>query len=207
MHFLEPLVIINKIKAMGAVKMDDNGKRILVLVGVSGSGKTTIQEELAEHNMKKLVTTTTRKPRRGEEEGKDYYFISKEDLDDYDFIERTFYNDNHYGLTRQEIEGALREYDCVHVSLDQNGAKALKEIYGDLVTVIFFDVSEEDMIARLKHRGDSFEKIKERLAHGYDSGEFKAPKQTDLIVENDNISETVDQIMCHIGIRKTKKVK
>lgn len=192
---------------MGAVKMDDNNKRILVLVGVSGSGKTTIQEELAKHNMKKLVTTTTRSPRKGEVEGKDYYFINEEDLDEYDFIERTYYNDNHYGLTRQEIEGALEIYDYVHVSLDQNGAKALKEIYGDVVTVIFFDVSEEDMIARLKNRGDSPEKIKDRLAHGYESGEFEAPEETDLIVENNNVSETVHEILKALGFGAKNKIK
>lgn len=184
---------------MGAVKMDDNDKKILVLVGVSGSGKTTIQEELTKHDMKKLVTTTTRPPRKGEREGKDYYFIKNEDLTNYEFVERTLYNDNHYGLTKQEIEGALKDYDCVHVSLDQNGAKALKEIYGELVTIIFFDVSEEDMVRRLENRGDSSEKMKERLAHAHEFREFEAPKETDLVVENHSVSETVGRILRHIG--------
>ena len=101
-------------------------KCIIVLVGPSGSGKTSIGDVLtAEHGVPKLVTTTTREPRMGEVDGVDYYFREFSELDSDAFVEQTIYNNNRYGLTKEEVDSRLEKYQVVHVSLDQRDRKSV----------------------------------------------------------------------------------
>lgn len=176
-------------------------KRILVLVGPSGSGKTTVGEEMTRRGLRKLVTTTTREPRAGEVDGRDYYFLKFEKLNPEDFIEQTVYNGNTYGLTRKEVKNALKEEDVVHVSLDQNGAIAMKKAYPEETCVIFFEISEKEMIDRMRRRGDSEEKVSERLTFSRETQENIPPNGTDLIVQNINVEDTVQTIFEAFQIR------
>lgn len=170
-------------------------KKIIVLVGPSGSGKTTIGEALKKNGLRKLVTTTTRKPRPGEKDGVDYYFREKDQLDSSEFIEQTTYNDNIYGLTKSEVENALEDHDVVHVSLDRNGSKVMKEEFPDIATILFITVTEEAMAERMKKRGDSEAKIAERLAHCNTTGELLPPEEADYKINNNDIDKTVDEIL------------
>lgn len=170
-------------------------KRILVFVGPSGSGKTTVGRELSKKNIKKLVTTTTRQPREGEVDGVDYYFVKPGELGPEEFVEQTTYNGNTYGLTKKEVETALENHDVVHVSLDQNGAVAMRKVYPEETRIIFFEISEEEMIERMRNRGDSEEKITERLVFGRTTQENIPPNGTHLIVHNVRVEETVRQIL------------
>ncbi|MEC6749183.1 AAA family ATPase [Marinilactibacillus sp. XAAS-LB27] len=173
-------------------------KCIIVMVGPSGSGKTTVGESLSRNGIPKLVTTTTREPRLGEQEGIDYHFRKVEELDPSDFIEQTVYNNKVYGLTKQEVSDALREHDVVHVSLDRHGAKAMKRSFPRETVVVFIYISKEMMAERMRKRGDSEEKIYERLCHSEANDELAPPEDTDLIIENISIQETVDQILSHL---------
>jgi guanylate kinase len=170
------------------------------MVGPSGSGKTTVGEALTKRGIPKLVTTTTRLPRPGEKEGVDYYFKHAEELDPDDFIEQTIYNNRVYGLTKREVEKALEKHDIVHVSLDRNGSKAMKEAFPKETRVVFIRISKETMEKRMRKRGDSEEKIAERIAHSQLTGELIPPKETDFVVENTNIEQTVQEILKHLNL-------
>lgn len=172
-----------------------SGKRIIVLVGPSGSGKTTLGEELSKKGYPKLVTTTTRKPRHGETDGIDYYFRSEEDLDPDDFVEQTVYNDRLYGLTKAEVREALIHHPLVHVSLDRNGAKAMKAVYPEETFVVFVYVSEEEMEKRMKARGDKENKIAERIRFSQSTDELKPPEEADLVIENKTVEDSVERIV------------
>lgn len=180
-------------------------KRILVFVGPSGSGKTTVGNELSKRGIKKLVTTTTRPPREGEVDGQDYYFAKAEELDPEDFVEQTVYNDNTYGLTRKEVETALEEYDIVHVSLDQNGAIAMRKAYPEETRIIFFEISEAKMAERMRKRGESEETIAKRLAFGRETQENIPPNGTDLIVQNIHVEDTAETILKAFGLEEHTK--
>ena len=179
-------------------------KMILVLVGPSGSGKTTVGNELAKHGIPKLITTTTREPRRGEKNGEDYYFRSREEMSENLFVEQTTYNGNIYGLTTKEVEKSLETVDVVHVSLDQNGVKAMKKAYPDEVRIIYFDVPEDKIRKRMKKRGDTQEKINERLEFRRKSDEYMPPEGTHLVVENEKVDQTVQLILETFELEKTK---
>lgn len=177
-------------------------QKIIVLVGASGSGKTTVGNELTKHGIVKLVTTTTRPPREGEVEGIDYYFIDEDDLNPRQFLEITCYNGYHYGLSLKEIESAFNQYALVHLAMDKNGARAMKAAYPDQCLVIFFIVSEEEMIRRMKMRGDREEAIEERVAYRHLANEEAMPEDVDLVIENNDLNQTVQQILCFIDKNK-----
>ncbi|WP_423190137.1 guanylate kinase [Alkalibacterium sp. f15] len=172
-----------------------SGKRLIVLVGPSGSGKTTLGDELSKKGYPKLVTTTTRKPRPGETDGIDYYFKKEEELDPDDFIEQTVYNGNLYGLTKAEVREALIKFPLVHVSLDKNGAKALKSVYPEETFVVFVYVSEEEMKKRMKARGDQEDKIAERIEFSQAINESEPIEESDLVIENKSVKKSVETIL------------
>lgn len=172
-----------------------SSKRIIVLVGPSGSGKTTIGDLLSQKGIPKLITTTTRLPRNGEKNEVDYYFRKVEDLNPDDFIEQTIYNQKLYGLTKEEVSNALENYPVVHVSLDKNGAKAMKEAYPEETLVVFIYVSTEEMRKRMERRGDTQQKISERVAFSEETDELKPIQEADLVLENKSVEETVNKIL------------
>lgn len=178
-----------------------NRKCIIVLVGPSGSGKTTVGDALSEKGIPKLVTTTTRNPREGEQDGVDYYFRKPEELDSSDFIEQTVYNHRLYGLTKKEVEHALAEYDVVHVSLDKNGAKAIKTVYPEETVTVFIYVPLNEMVRRMKVRGDSEQRISERIDFSQETNELNPIEEADLIIENISIEQTVEFILQYLKKR------
>lgn len=181
-----------------------NNQCILVLVGASGSGKTTVSNRLSEYGIQRLVTTTTRPKRPGEEDGVDYYFVKETDLDQIDFVERTVYNGYHYGLTVDEIERGLAKGEPIQLAMDRNGARALKEYFPDQTLVVFFYISEEEMICRMKERGDSEEAIQERVDHRKEANEQAQPDETDLAIENNDLDQTVQDILDFIAFPQNK---
>lgn len=179
-------------------------KKIIVLVGPSGSGKTSIGEILIKHGIPRLITTTTREPRKGEIEGVDYYFRDFSEMKINDFVEQTVYNDNRYGLTKKEVNTMLEKYDVVHVSLDQNGARAVKEAFPKEAFIVFVQINEENMIRRMKLRGDPQEKIDARIAYSRKTNELVPPSYTDLIVENIDIHIAAQKIIDKVMTQHSK---
>ncbi|MDN6626728.1 MAG: AAA family ATPase [Pisciglobus halotolerans] len=173
-------------------------QEILVLVGPSGSGKTTISQLLAERGIPKVVTSTTRKPRQGEIEGVHYYFKTMEQMETEPFIEQTVYAENRYGLTVSEIKEKLSAYDRVQVTLDKNGAEAMKAQFPDETKIIFFQVSKEEMQKRMEARGDKEEDIKTRLLFGQQTKELEPFFETDLVIKDGAPDEIAEYIMKEI---------
>lgn len=170
-------------------------KKVLVLVGPSGSGKSTVSDLLAEKGIPKLVTTTTRKPRPGEENGVHYHFRTIEQMQEEAFIEQTFYAENVYGLSVKEINEKLSKYDLVQVTMDKNGAKAMEEQFPNETRIIYFEITEAEMVNRMKKRGDSLEMIDERIAHSHMTKELELLENADLMVSEGTPEEIAQKIM------------
>lgn len=131
--------------------------RIIALYGLSGAGKTTLQEALniASPNVKILVSDTTRQPRPGEKDGLDYFFVWLESfratLDAGNYIEAEEYGGNYYGLRRSQVDN-LRPGDIGVVVLNGNGVRALQLAYPELVVPIYVSCSCEERWERLLKR-------------------------------------------------------
>ncbi len=174
-------------------------KKIIILVGPSGSGKTSIGQMLEKKSIPRLVTTTTRPARAGEIEGVDYYFRDYSEMKIDDFVEQTVYNENRYGLTKEEIHSMLEENNIVHVSLDKQGAEALKKTYPDESLIVFVEITEDEMIERMRNRGDSERQIEERVAFAQKTKELLPPEKVDLKIRNINIEVSAQMIIDHLA--------
>jgi len=173
---------------------------MIVVSSPSGAGKTTITRRLlAEHDdMKLSVSATTRKPRAGEVEGSDYYFMSKNEfsgaIDTEEFLEYAKVFGNYYGTPRQPVEDALQQgYDMVF-DIDWQGAQQLTQAAAnDLVKIFILPPSKIELERRLRTRAlDSEEVILKRMAKSDD--EISHWAEYDYVVLNDDIQRAMGEV-------------
>ncbi|OQX76106.1 MAG: guanylate kinase [Epsilonproteobacteria bacterium 4484_65] len=116
---------------------------ILVLSGPSGAGKSTIiqaaSEEIGEYYFS--ISTTTRSPRAGEEDGKDYFFVTKEsfeeDIKAGNFLEYAQVHGNYYGTSLKPVREALEEGKLVLFDIDVQGHRLVREKMNEITTSAF----------------------------------------------------------------------
>lgn len=146
-------------------------KKILVIIsGPSGVGKTTIIDELLLliPNSARFVTTTTRSPRPGEESGKDYHFLTREEfltgVEKDEFVEWVESYGDFYGTSRVKLAGLFETYSAIFVAPDTRGVFSLKEEFPLAVSIFVKSGSIEELEQRIRNRGNvSPEKAKKRL--------------------------------------------
>jgi len=174
---------------------DHVGRRglMLALSSPSGAGKTTLSRMLLESDatITMSVSATTRRPRPGEVEGQDYYFISTQDFglmrNRGEFLESAKVFDNYYGTPREPVEQALARGRDVLFDIDWQGVQQIDEIaHEDLVKVFVLPPSAQDLERRLKARAqDSAEVVASRMAKASD--EISHYQEYDYIILNDDI--------------------
>jgi len=135
---------------------------MLVLIGASASGKTEIAKILIQkHGFKKMVTTTTRRKRKGEVNGKDYNFITKNKFDkmkqENKFLESVTYNDNYYGTP---TKGATIAKVLI---VEPEGANSIYEKHIPNTVFFLLETDEETRKNRMLQRGDTLIDILDRL--------------------------------------------
>lgn len=136
-----------------------------LFIGPSGSGKTSLAEK-AFAPQQKVISYTTRAPRKGEVDGRDYYFISKKKFKQMitadQFAEYDVYDQNFYGIAKATLEAALLVDDC-YDPITTTGFINLQRIFGDQMVPIWINISKETLIKRLEKRS-SVEELERRLA-------------------------------------------
>ena len=145
-------------------------KYLFVVSGPSGTGKDTIVARLlADHpEIHHTISATTRAPREGEQDGVNYYFVSKEDferkLQNDEIVEHTCYCGNYYGTLRSEIERHMREKTLVIMVIEVEGAGNIKRLYPGATTVFVLPPDIQELERRLRARGTEDEAtIQKRL--------------------------------------------
>jgi guanylate kinase len=173
--------------------MNENGK-LIIFSAPSGAGKTTIVQYLLTKipNLEFSISATTRQPRGDEKDGKDYYFISKEEflhkIAKKHFVEfEEVYSGTFYGTLREEIERIWAKGKTVIFDIDVEGGLHLKRKYAEAALAIFVQPpSLEVLKERLTGRGtDSAEKLQERFAKA--EKELNYAPQFDIILKNHDL--------------------
>jgi guanylate kinase len=149
-----------------------NQGKLIIFAAPSGSGKTSIVKFLLEQNipLKFSISATTRPKRPNEEDGVDYFFLSKEQfqqrIEAGDFLEwEEVYSGTYYGTLKPEVDKMLNKGEHVLFDVDVLGALNIKKIYAAQALALFVKPpSIEALIERLKNRGTESEaSLKRRI--------------------------------------------
>ncbi|OWZ25779.1 guanylate kinase [Wolbachia endosymbiont of Wuchereria bancrofti] len=189
----------------------ENEGVLLVLSSPSGAGKTTILERLLERstNSVRSVSMTTRKPRPGEINGKDYFFVTKKEFHELceagQMLEYARVFENFYGIPRSFIEQNLSSGISVLLSIDWQGAFHLFKLMREkVVSVFILPPSMEELRLRLQKRNsDSASEIEYRLAEA--QKEMSKRDKYDYVVINDDIDKSVEEISSILDKERLKR--
>ena len=169
--------------------------KMIVIVAPSGTGKSTLLKKLQDEipSLEWSISCTTRTKRPGEVDGKDYFFISKEDFirqrDDGEFAEWAEVHSNYYGTKKSFIEEGLERGAHLLFDLDVQGCDELKEVFGKEAHVIFIEPPSVDELEKrlLQRATDHPEVINERLNNA--KKELTRKNDFDYNIVNDNFDE------------------
>ena len=187
-----------------------NTGQIIVISAPSGAGKGTIIKKLLENNPKDRwlsVSATSRKPRVGEKEGVNYYYITEEEFkkrikEDY-FLEYTNYAGNYYGTPREYIKEKVTNGIDVFLEIEIEGANNIKKLIPEALFIFIMPHSLKELVKRLKGRGtETNEKIIKRFNAAYK--EVNEVTKYNYVVVNDEIENAVDKIESIIKAEKCR---
>ena len=180
--------------------------KIIIFSGPSGVGKETIRNKF--FNIPKLnlvfsVSATTRKPRDGEENGREYYFHTKQEfkkrIANDEFLEYAIFANNYYGTLISEVDNKLNMGYNIFLEIEPQGAlQVIEKRPQDVVTIFIKPPKIKDLEKRLKNRGtETNEQIKERISAA--ENEIKIGLQNyKYNIINDNIDDCVKEVVSSI---------
>ena len=172
---------------------------VLVVTGPSGAGKGTLIHELVERvpGIEVTVSATTRERRRGEEDGRDYWFLTDEDflegVDRGAFLEHVEYVSGHrYGTLRTELDRIAANGHVPLLELETEGALRVKRQVRGAVT-IFISARVEELERRLRERAtESAGEIGERIELA--RKQLAQADEFDHVIENDDLERAVGEL-------------
>lgn len=184
---------------------------LLVLSSPSGAGKTTLARSLlgSDENIRLSVSVTTRKPRPGEVEGRDYYFVDEKRFqrmrEDGKLLEWAKVFDNYYGTPRAAVEKAVKGGQDVLFDIDWQGTQQLAEkMPHDLVRVFILPPSGKTLEARLRSRNqDPPEVVARRMAEA--SAEISHWAEYDYVIVNADLDRSIEGLKSILTAERLKR--
>ena len=190
------------------LKVDGNGL-LIVVSGPSGAGKDTICNKVIEDsdNIWLSISMTSRNPRGNEKEGKNYFFVTKEEFEqkikDGKLLEYTNYNGNYYGTPKDKLEDYLNRGIDVILVLDINGAINIKKLVPSALFIFIMPPDMETLKKRLiARKTESKEKVIARFTEAYN--EINSYNKYNYVVVNDKIESAVSKVKAIIQAEKCR---
>ena len=178
-----------------------NTGHLYVISAPSGTGKTSLVKAILDKDpsIRLSVSTTTREPRANEVNGKDYFFVKKEDFDkqinNNEFLEWAYVYGNFYGTSATLVRNSINRGEKVLLEIDWQGAFQIKQRYnkGTLTLIFVAPPSLEVLKERLQKRGqDKVSVIAERLAAAKE--EMAKSDNFDYVIINDKFDTAVSEL-------------
>ena len=182
---------------------------LLVVSGPAGVGKGTVCKQFLKdnENVKLSVSATTRAPRPGEENGREYYFLTKEEFEGKikadELLEYVCFVGNYYGTLKSAVEEKLAAGTDVLLEIEVEGAMNVKKKFPDSVLVFVLPPSFTELADRLRGRGTETEEVIERRLKRARE-EFECVKHYDYVLLNDNVENAALKLE---GILEAEKLK
>ena len=173
---------------------------LLVVSGPAGVGKGTVVSLARERNKDIVfsVSMTSRKPRPGEKDGVNYFFVSRdkflEMVEENLLVEWVEYCGNYYGTPKQYIEQQLEQGNIVLLEIQVEGARNIKKQYPKCVSIFITPPTAEELKNRITKRGtESPEIIEKRMKRAIKELEYM--DKYDYTIKNDSVDESVKQLL------------
>lgn len=181
------------------MKNEKRKGKLFVISGCSGVGKGTLLKVFLEKNpqIELSISATTRKPRPGEVDGVNYFFLTKEEFEtavkNNEFLEWAEFNGNFYGTKEAYVEKKLNEGKNVILEIETRGAFQIKEKKPDVVLIFILPPSLDELEHRLRGRNTEDEAaIQNRLHEAY--RELECSKKYDYCIVNDDLNQAVKEL-------------
>ncbi len=181
---------------------------LFVVSAPSGAGKTTLCKELVASvpGIHPSVSYTTRKPRPGEVNGRDYYFVDEQAFQDMvqrnDFAESARVYGHFYGTPRQTLTDMMEKGLDVLLEIDTQGAMQIKKKFTDAVYIYILPPSIDDLRTRLLQRGDHQEEIQRRMQKARQ--EILSYREYDYIVRNADLKQALHELQAIVHAERTR---
>lgn len=191
------------------------GPRPVVFSGPSGAGKSTLLKKLLKEFDGVFgfsVSHTTRKPRPGEENGKDYHYVSREEMQagiaKGDFIESAEFSGNIYGTSKAAVQAVQAQNLICILDIDMQGVKSIRKTNLNPIYVSIQPPSMDVLEKRLRARQtESEESLQKRLQVALIEMEFsKQAGQFDVVIVNDILDEAYEKLKAAL-LQEIQKVK
>lgn len=181
---------------------------LIVISGPSGVGKGTIAKELIERNsdIELSISCTTRKPREGEVDGREYFFIDKKSFEEKiksnGFLEFSEHFENYYGTPRSFVEESLKTHNVI-LEIDVDGGLNVKKVFPQALLIMILPPSVDEIRNRLiKRSTETLDKINLRMQRiDYEEGKVG---EYDYSVVNDDLNKAVETIEAIINKEKQR---
>ena len=174
---------------------------MVILSSPSGAGKTTLVKKISiEKNFKISISHTTRKPRTNEVNGKDYFFVNKEEfknlVDKGEFLEHAKVFENYYGSTKSKVIERLKKGENVIFDIDWQGTEQIKKknLNYKLISFFILPPSKTELFNRLKNRDMKDKNIVEERMKQFNE-DINHWENYDFVVINDNIDRCYKEII------------
>jgi guanylate kinase len=182
---------------------------LLVLSSPSGGGKTTICKYLLETraDLGYSVSATTRARRSGEQDGRDYHFLSRNDFEARaergEFLEYAEYGGHLYGTLRGEVDRVFRSGRHAVLDIELEGARHLRRTFPSAVHVFILPPSGDELVRRLEGRNtEDVSAVRRRLNHAVE--ELGAVGEYDYAVVNDDLARAIAQVSAIIDAETSR---
>ena len=176
-------------------------KQIIVISGPSGVGKSTICKEIIKRfdNVYLSVSTTTRQKKTGEQDGREYYFVSRDEFEKQikagNFLEYAEVFGNLYGTPKDKLEQAVNQGKIVLLEIDVQGAQQVKKLYPEAELIFIIPPQQKELQSRINGRGRDDEKEIEKRLAGAGIEIAAGWQHYENMVINDDLAQAVEDVV------------
>lgn len=185
---------------------------LFIISAPSGAGKTSLLKALMvdTQNVVVSVSHTTRAKRPGEIEGRDYHFVNQAQflsmVESSAFLEHAKVFDNYYGTSQQHVEQQLLQGHDVILEIDWQGARQVRKIFPDSLSVFVLPPSSEALAERLRNRAqDNDEVIARRMKDAVN--EMSHYAEFDYLLVNDDFDKALQELRCVFAANRLRQLQ